>query len=441
VLLFLAAVTVLTSIAFGLAPAIATSRRDTAESLKEGGRAASASRGKIYQRHLFIAAQVAVALILLVGAGLLIRSFARLVNVDMGFSAEGVIAASLPLDMDRNPDSSRLTEYISELVQQVRTVPGVRDAAITTALPLSGWGDGMPYRMPDKRDKILWTGFKIVTPGYFHTLRLRVLEGRSLDEHDTMGSQPVVVVNRSFVNRNFPTGDAIGKQILVERILPSRRGLGPLTAWQIVGVVADEMANGLDSPDDVGAYASFAQNPVVGLGIVVRGDGNPAVLIKSVERAIRQVKEDQVLDNPRTIEQIKAESLTMRRLPTTLLGGFAVLAMLLACAGVYAVLSFITASRTQEFGIRAALGASRANLIRVVVRDGANPVLGGIAIGFGGAIGLSRYIQSMLFATKPIDAPTLLAVSLLFLLVALIACIGPALRASKIDPMLALRRE
>ncbi len=441
VLLFLAVVTVLTSIAFGLAPAIQASRRDTAESLKEGARAASASRSKVYLRHLFVAAQVAFALVLLVGAGLLIRSFQRLMNVDVGFNTEGVIAAWLPLETGSNPDATRLTQYIRQLLEQVRAVPGVRDAAVATAIPLSGWGDGMPFRMPDKRDKILGTGFTIVTPGYFQALQLRPVKGRVLDERDTAGSPPVVVVNQSFVKRYFPNGDAIGKQILVERILPSRKGLGPLTAWQIVGVVADEKSKGLDAADDTGAYASFAQNPVVGLGIVVRGGGNPDALIKSVERAIWRINKSQVLDDPRTVEQIKAESLMTRRLPTMLLGGFALLAMLLACAGIYGVVSFVTARRTQELGIRAALGASRADLIRMVVGDGAMPVLAGIAVGLVGAIGLARFIQSMLFATKPIDAPTLLGVSVLFLCVGLLACAVPALRAAKIDPISALRQE
>jgi putative ABC transport system permease protein len=208
-----------------------------------------------------------------------------------------------------------------------------------------------------------------------------------------------------------------------------------------VGVVADEKADGLDAANDTGAYASFAQNPVVGLGIVVRGGGNPDVLIKSVERAIWRINKTQVLDDPRTVEQIKAESLMTRRLPTMLLGGFALLAMLLACSGIYGVLSFVTASRTQELGIRAALGASRADLIRMVVGDGAMPVLAGIVVGLGGAIGLARFIQSMLFGTKPMDAPTLLDVSVLFLCVGLLACAVPAWRAAKIDPMSALRQE
>jgi predicted lysophospholipase L1 biosynthesis ABC-type transport system permease subunit len=214
-----------------------------------------------------------------------------------------------------------------------------------------------------------------------------------------------------------------------------------VTAWQIVGVVADEKADGLDNAYDVGAYASYAQDPVVGLGIVVRGTGNPGVLIKSVERAIWRINKNQVLDQPRTVEEIKDESLMSRRLPTLLLGGFALLAMLLACAGIYGVLSFVTARRTQEMGIRTALGASRRDLIRMVLGDGAMPVLAGIFVGLGGAIGLTRFIQSMLFATKPIDAPTLLEVSILFLCVGLLACVVPAWRAAQIDPISALRQE
>ena len=200
-------------------------------------------------------------------------------------------------------------------------------------------------------------------------------------------------------------------------------------------------ADGLDQVQDSGAYASFAQEPVVGLGIVVRGVGAPGALIKSVEHGVWAWNKSQALDQPRSVEQIEAESLTMRRLPAMLLGGFATLAMLLACAGIYGVLSFVTARRTQEMGIRAAMGASLADLLRTVVGDGATPVVAGIVIGVGGAIGLTRFIQSMLFATKPIDAPTLLEVSVLFLCVGLLACLLPAWRAANIDPVLALREE
>lgn len=441
VLLFLAAVTILTSIAFGLAPAIQASRRDSAESLKEGGRGAAGGRGKLYVRHIFVAVQVAAAFILLVGGGLLIRSFQRLMSVDLGYQTEGLVAAYLPLAMERYPETASLTLYVNRILDEVRAVPGVREAAVATAIPLRGWGYGMPFRMAERRDERGSTGFKIVTPGYFKALGLRLIAGRFLDEHDLAGGPHVVVVNDSFVKRYSPNESAIGKRILVEKILPNRRELGPETSWEIVGIAADEKGRGIEQPNDVGVYASFAQNPVATLGLVAKGAGEGEALIKSIQQAVWKVNRDQVLDRPQTVEQVKADSMMGRRLVTSLLGGFALLALFLACAGVYAVLSFVTARRTQEMGIRAAMGASRSDLIRLVIGGGSIPVLAGIVAGLAGAIGLSRFIRSMLFATEPIDIPTLVAVSALFLTVSLAACLIPAWRAASIDPMSALRQE
>jgi putative ABC transport system permease protein len=296
-------------------------------------------------------------------------------------------------------------------------------------------------RMADKPDEQAGTGFKVVTPGYFSALRLRLVQGRFLNEHDTDSSPPVIVVNESFARRYAPNGSAIGKRALIEKILPDRRGRGPRTAWEIVGVVADEKGSGLENPTDIGAYASFAQNPIVGLGIVVKGDGEGAALIKSVQQAVWNVNKDQVLDRPQTVEQLKTASMSPRKLTSSLLGGFALLAMLLACAGIYGVLSFVTARRSQEMGIRAAMGASRADLIRLVIGGGIIPVLIGIVAGLGGSMALARFIESILYATNPIDAPTLVGVGALLLAVALAACFVPAWRAAKVDPMMTLRQE
>jgi putative ABC transport system permease protein len=441
VLVFLAAVTLLTSIAFGLAPAIQASRRDSAEALAEGGRGNSSSRRKLYLRHAFVAFQVAAAFILLVGAGLLIRSFVRLMNVDTGFETEGVIAAYLPTPMERNPEIPGFTQYVYRILETVNAVPGVREAAVASAIPLRGWGNGMPMRLADKPDEPAGTGFKVVTPGYFSALQLRLVEGRYLNERDTAGSPHVIVVNESFVRRYFPNQSAIGKRVLIEKILPDRRGRGPRTNWEIVGVVADEKGSGLESPTDIGSYASFAQNPIVGLGIVVKGDGEGGALIKSVQQAVWSVNKDQVLDRPQTVEQLKTASMSPRRLTSSLLSGFALLAMLLACAGIYGVLSFVTARRSQEMGIRVAMGASRTDLIRLVIGGGAIPVLVGIVAGLGGSMALARFMESILFATKPIDALTLVGVSALLFTVALAACFVPAWRAAKVDPMTTLRQE
>lgn len=441
VLLFLAAVSLLTSIAFGLAPALRASRRDAADALKEGGRANSAGRWDVYTRHVFVALQVAAAFILLAGAGLLLRSFQRVLDVDTGYQTEGIVAAYLPLPMERNPEATSLSQYVRQILDEVKAVPGVEEAAVASAIPLRGWGDGMPFRMPEKPDEIVGTGFKIVTPEYFKALGLRVVAGRLLDERDTAGSVPVVVVNESFVRRYSPDKEPIGRRIMVERILPTRRGLGPMTAWEIVGVVADEKASGLENLTDVGAYASFTQNPVVGLGLVARGSGDPAMLIKSLQAAAARVNKFQVLDRPMTVAQLKADSTVGRRLPTYLLAGFAVLALLLACAGIYGVLSFVTANRTQELGIRAALGASQGDIIRTVLRSGTVPVLVGLVVGVAGAMWLSRFMQAMLFQVSPIDPASLTSVAAIFLIVAFLACFVPAWRASRIDPMAALRQE
>ncbi len=449
VLLFLTGITILTSIAFGLAPALQAARRDSAESLKEGGRASTASRRKLRTRDIFVAAQVAIAFVLLVGGGLLIRSFQRVMQVDIGFNADGLIAADLPL-ANSNPNATQLTQYITQLIDELRATPGVQDAAVASALPLRGWGDGMPFTMPERRDtgadhnaasRACCAGFKIVTPGYFRTLGLRLIAGRVLADRDAAGAPPVVVVNESFARRYSPGDSALGKHLIANTILPSRHELGPAVTFEIVGVVADEKADGLDTASDIGVYASFPQIPVVGLGLVVRGGGDTGTLLKSVQQAIWRVNKNQVLDHPITLDQIKDESLMSRRLPMMLLGGFALLAMLLACAGIYGVLSFVTARRTQELGIRAALGASRGDLIRMVIGSGARPVLAGIAIGLVGAMGVARFIESILFATSPFDPLNLLGVSALFLSVALLACFVPAWRASRIDPMLALRQD
>jgi predicted permease len=441
VVLFLGTAAIFTGVAFGLMPALQSSRGDVNESLKEGGRASSAGRASVRLRHAFVIAQVAIAFIFLVGGGLLIRSFQRILAVDIGYKTEGIVAAYLPLKMDRNPEVVELTQYIQQLLDEVRAVPGMRAAAVTTGLPLRGWGDGMPMYLSDSRDVQRFTGFKIVSPQYFQALGLRLVAGRVLDDRDSVNAPAVVVVNESFVKRYFPNKTAIGERIFVERILVSRRGLGPMTSWEIVGVVADEKGRGLENAEDVGAYVSFAQNPVVNLGLVARGSGDAAALIKSVQSAVRRVNRHQALDRPMTVDEIKEQSIMGRRLPTMLLAGFGVLAMLLACAGIYGVLSFVTARRTQELGIRAALGASRASLMRMVVGSGTTPVLIGIAIGLAGAIGLARFIEALLFDTKPLDAATLIAVSGLFLSVALLACAVPAWRASRIDPATALRSE
>ncbi|MGC4054819.1 MAG: ABC transporter permease [Paludibaculum sp.] len=440
-LLFLAAATVLTGMAFGLAPAIQAARHNSAESLKEGSRGGTAGRGRFVARQSFVMLQVAMAFILLTGGGLLLRSLHRLLNVDIGFDETGVVAAYLPQDRQKKPEAEQLLRYADRLVEEARSMPGIQEAALASALPMQGWGDGMPFHFPGKARENRSIGFKVVTPGYFPALRLRLIAGRILNEHDTAGSPPVIVVNDSFVRSYLKGQNPIGQRILANKLLPSRREIGDELSWEIVGVVSSEKSNGLDTATDDGCYASFAQVPVIGLGVVARGSGDTAALIKSLQAAVWRIDRNQVLDRPMTVTQLKEETVMDRRLPALLLGGFAVLALLLACAGIYGVLSFVTARRSQEMGIRTAMGATRGDLLRLVLGGGSIPVLAGIGAGFLGAMALARFLQSMLFATSALDTLTLFSVSALFLSVALLACFVPAWRAARVDPMTALRQE
>ena len=426
-----------------MAPALQASRRDASLALKEGGRGGSASRRKAWLRNALVVSQVALAFVLVCGAGLLVRSFARLTSVDAGFETTNVVTMGFLLQMERDTDGERLTGYVDQVIEAVRAVPGVREAAMTSALPLQGWGFGMPFRVsgrnvePSKRPACF---FKIVTPGYFGALGMKLRKGRGLSETDTKGSLPVVVVNETFASRQFAAQNPIGQHVLIEQIITGKRQLGPEVAWQIVGVVADEKVNSLDNTS-AGVYVSYAQSPIVGVSLLVKGASSASALIGTVQRAIWALNKNQALPNPTLLEQIKSDSLGQTRLRTLLLAAFALLALLMAAVGVYGVLSYVTAQRTTELGVRAALGATASDLVRLVVRGGTTPVLLGLVIGGYGAIGLTRWLQTLLFEVDPTDPATMAVAGAVLLMVAWAACYVPARRASRVDPMRALRIE
>jgi putative ABC transport system permease protein len=443
VMLFLAVLTLVTGVFFGIFPALQASQRNPVETLKEGGRGAAGSRRRVILRNALIVSQVGLAFILLSGAGLLIRSFNRLTSVDAGFDTTNVVTMSFQLVMGRDLDGERLTNYVGQAIETVRSVPGVTHAAMTSALPLQGWGFGMPFRIagrpsePSRRQPCF---FKIVTPDYFGALGMKLRQGRGLAESDTKGGLPVTVVNETFARQQFPNQDPIGQHVLIEQIITGKRELGPEVPWEVVGVVADEKVNGLDNTSQ-GVYVSYGQSPIVGISLLAKGVGEPGLLAKSIQQAIWRMNKNQALPDVRTLESIKSDSVGSTRLRTILLAVFAGIALLLAAIGVYGVLSYVTAQRTQELGVRAALGASAWDLVRLVVAGGVWPVAIGLILGVGGAFALTRWLEGLLFQTKPNDPATMTLVAAGLLAVALLACYLPARRAAQVDPVIALRVE
>lgn len=443
VLLFTLAVTLATGILFGLVPALSATRRDVIKYLKEGGRSSSGV-GTHRLRTALIITEVTLSFLLLVGAGLLIHSFMRLTNVDLGVDTTNVITMGLPLSMEGNTDPAKLTQYLRQVIDQVQSVPGVREAALTSSLPMQGWGFGMPFMIAghpfvdvSKRPGCF---FKIVSPSYFKALGIRLKKGRSLADSDTSGAPPVTLVNEEFARRNLKGEEPIGKRVLIQQIVTGKHALGPEVAWEIVGVVANEKVGDLDQ-DSPGVYVTYLQSPIVGDSLLVRGIGDPTLLTKAIQSAVWQLNKNQPLTDIKTLEEIKTDSVASNRLRTTLLGIFAGVALLLAVVGIYGVISYSVAQRTHEMAIRAALGARAADLLKLVIGRAMLLAAAGLGLGLIASFGLTRLLAGLLFNTSPTEPATLIAVGAVLSLAALLACYFPARRAAKIDPMVALRYE
>ena len=444
VLIFAAAIAVATGILFGIAPAVHGVRTDLVGSLKEGGRAATSGSGRKQIRNTLVVAEIALAFVLLSGAGLLLRSFYQLQQVNPGFDSTNVITMELPLSLQQYPDGPRIVGYQQQVMEKVQAVPGVRSAAVANALPLEGWADGMhfqiegrPFVDPSNRPDC---GFKTASPSYLSAVGLRLLRGRWLAETDTAATIPVTVINETMAKQNFQGQDPLGQRILIDQLIPGQPAVGPEIPWQVVGVVADEKIHKLDE-SSAGLYVSYKQSPSLGTALVVRGAMDPARLVKSIQSAVWQINSSQAFDEIKTLERIKADSLGENRLRTILLGAFAGLALLLAATGIYGVISYSVAQRTHEIGLRAALGASRWAQLGLIFRDGMTLTAIGMGIGIMGALGLTRLLASLLFGVSPHDPWTLALVGVTLAVVAGAACLIPARRATKVDPMVALRYE
>jgi len=446
VLLFALLLAVFTGLVCGIVPALQATRSDLTKGMKQAGGGASAGRVRHRMRTILVVTEVALAFVLLAGAGLLLRSFAQLQNVDLGFNATNVLTAELPIPQKRFPESAALNVYLRQLHDGIAALPGVREVAFTSALPMRGWGYGMPFQLADKpmvdRANRQACFFKMVSPSYFSALGLRLLKGRTLTDRDTKGAPNVTVISETMRKKYFGNEDPIGKRILIQEIAFGNPALGPEIPWEVVGVVADEKVGSLSDKEGApGVYVTTDQSPQLYLSLIVRTESDPALLHQPLRSAVRRINADQTLPEMKTLEQIKFESLGNNRLNTLLLGTFAGVALLLAAIGIYGVMSYSVQQRTREIGIRAALGASSADILRLVLRHGMTTVVLGLLIGVAGVFALARILSALLFGIGERDPLTLASVAATLAAIALLACYLPARRATKVNPIIALRDE
>jgi putative ABC transport system permease protein len=437
---FAVLVTVLTGLIFGLAPAIQARAAGLATTLRAGGRGSSGA-GLARTRRLLVTAEVALALMLLVGAGLLVRSFAALQAVEPGFRTERVLTFRVSAGASRYPEPASVRQFQTELLERIGALAGVESATGVTTLLLSRLPNMSPVAIegfppPGDDDAVVSVTNDIVHPSFFETMRVPLLRGRGFDPSDAAGGTPVVIVNETFVRRFLPDTDPIGRRFT--------RGdpQDSAAVWQtIVGVVADTRRSGLSEPVRPEAYRSSTQFAPRSLQVLVSTAGPPLTMVRPVRDILAGLDPDMALSQINTVEDNLAEALATRRFVMLLLASFAVMAVTLAAIGIYGVLAYLVGQRTRELGIRMALGAGRGAVLDLVVRQSMRHVLPGVVIGAAGALALTRLLQSQLFGVPATDPVTFVAVTVLLVGVALVATGVPAWRAVRTRPVEALKLE
>jgi predicted permease len=437
VLIFTGLISLVTGLIFGLAPATQASNFGLSETLKEGGRDSSAgSRGNRI-RGVLVVSEVAVSFLLLIGAGLLINSFLHLRKLDPGYRADHLLTMKVALPETKYPDKERRAPFFRELIRRVQTLPGVESVAVASNLPLTYSGDSMPIGVegrpdppPDQSPDVV---LRVVSPGYFHTMGIPLAQGRDISEKDTPDAVRVVVISEKTARYFWPGQNPIGK-----RLKP-----GSTTSdspWrEVVGIVKDVRQNDFVAEPKMQMYmaheqvGSFAAN-----ALVVRTQVDPLSLGTAVRKVVWEIDKDQPVSDIRSMEEIVSRAVARQRFSTMLLGIFATLALVLAAVGIYGVMSYSVAQRTREIGIRMALGAQRSDVLKMTVGQGLRLVIMGVAIGLAAAFVLTRVMASLLFGVSATDPITFIIISLVLMAVALIASYIPALRATKVDPMVAL---
>jgi putative ABC transport system permease protein len=433
-LLFTLAVSVVTGLIFGLVPAWQAARGNLNQTLRDGGRGAAGNVKGRRLRAALVVAEVALSLMVLVGAGLLIKSFNRLLNVETGFRAENLLTANLPMVEFRDPQ--RRANLVSEVMARIAEIPGVQTVSGGSALPPINAQRATRFAvqgLADDDDGLRTSYFVTVSTDYFRALGTQMAEGRDFTLRDDDASAKVVIINRTMARRLFPNESAVGKRLqLVNSELSNE--------WrEIVGVVGDVRYSGLDDTGEAAIYTPFAQTPFMWTNLMIRTSVPPQTLFRSVRDAVVSVEPTLEPANFRTMDQLVSESVAQPRFNTALLAAFAALALALAAIGIYGVIAYSVTQRTHEIGVRLALGARKGDVIRLVLKQGMIPSLTGAALGLAGAWAMTRLLSGLLFEVSATDPATFVAVTLLLMAIALLACWIPARRAARVDPMVALR--
>ena len=444
VLIAALALTTLAGLLFGCAPAWYASRVDPQESLKDGGRSTSGSRSNKLRR-LLIIGEFSLALSLLAGAGLAIHSFWNLTRIDLGVQTDHVLTFQLNQPQTRFASPAEMNTYNDQVMAAVRAVPGVSSAATVTGLPLLGTSDGMTFSIvggpsysdPSKRPG---TGFQSVSPDYFKTFGIDVIQGRAFTPQDTSTSVRVAMVNQEFVRRYLQGLDPLQQRIAMEEIIPGSPQVGPIVEWQIVGVFHN-VRDGSFREDRPEMDVPFTQSLQRNVNIGVRTARDPGAMARSIAAAVHSVDPHVAVAHVRTMDQVKSESLAEDRFTMLLFAAFAFVALLLAAVGIYALMAFAVSQRTQEIGLRLALGSGKGRVISLVLRDASMLAVTGLVLGLAGAALIGRIMRSTLYEVGAMDVWVLLTVGIVLLLTALLASYLPARRAASIDPMKALRTE
>jgi putative ABC transport system permease protein len=423
-------VSLLTGIVFGLLPALQASKINLGEALKEGGRdAAGLLRRRL--RGFLIVAEVALAFVLLIGAGLLIRSFARLTEVNPGLDPHSVLTMNMLLPAKYS--DGRSAAFFQETLERVRALPGVEASATVVPLPLSGSHGSAAFRIegrPSPTEERFNAGVRIISPDFFKTFRVPLVNGRLIAESDGAKASPVVVVNESLARNYFANEDPLGKRIII---------YGGTRA--IVGVVKDVKHSALDEEAKAEFYLPMAQVPTRYMSLAVRVSGDPMQMLGAVRGQVRAGDKDLPIFSIETMERLMDKSVAPRRFNLLLLGVFAMVGLSLAGVGLYGVMSYTVTQRTREIGVRMAMGAQRGDMLRLVIGEGMKLALVGALLGLGGALALTRLLKTLLFGVSATDPLTFIVIAATLSIVSLLACWIPARRATKVDPMVALRCE